>query len=658
MATCLPKENRQNLLEALQKGRISIEGLYDMTSEQRRAKLEGFVGKENAVFVNGKFEQAMVSNQKKAFANWIERTVSRKNPVRRDMLKKVERVKKVLSPQERVGFLEDLAELKLGLQVSEEEAGFLLKTKEKIDELKAKIPENSPIRSVARLQYGLAVARFKAFVGTRKLAAETITPRERLRLKSFGKNLVDFGGFTKALLASLDNSFLGRQGLKVLITGHPKIWGRAAVNSFKDFGSELVKKGTRTGFLVNRDDAIMQGIQADILSRPNALNGKYNAAKNGYGLGVLKEEEFPSSLPQRVPILGRFFKASETAFAGSALRMRADLADAVITAAEKGGVDMLNETEASAHGRIVSSMTGRGELGKAEPAGRFLNVAFFSVRFLASNIDTLTAHSFNKNITPSARKLAAKNLMKIVTSIMSILVFANLLDEDSAELDPRSAKFGQICVGKDHNKCFDVTGGMRGLVILGARVLPTKHKGEWGWWSKSSTTGKFIRKNQGNFGEQTVLDVLESFIEGKFSPMLSVVRDVARGEHFGGDKPTVLSSAKGLVVPISAQNLMEEIEKGNDDVLLSMVMEGLGFGSTDFAFRGTSKKWKKLKEKKGNRTYNDSLRTLRTKFNKKKKKLEKTRRWKNMDNEEQNKALDKIKRDEEKRIFARHNIKL
>src|SRR3990167_11156069 len=116
-------------------------------------------------------------------------------------------------------------------------------------------------------------------------------------------------GTTKSTAASLDNSFVGRQGIKILYT-HPTIWTRAFLKTWSDIGKELLGKDS------------IQAIKADIVSRPNALNGKYEAGK--YDLGIKAEEAFPTSLPSKIPILGRLYRASEAAYNGAALRMRAD----------------------------------------------------------------------------------------------------------------------------------------------------------------------------------------------------------------------------------------------------------------------------------------------------------------------------------------------
>ena len=657
---CIPKINREKLLGALKAGELTIGELYKMTEAQRRGIFENYVGKENATFVNAKFEQAMLSNQKVALANWVKRTTSRADPVRQDMLKKVENNKKFLETAAEREFMEDLAEVKLGFRVTEAEASTILEMKTKIDDFKtrwsaekakAESGKNAGWESEqARFEYGHALDDFKTFIGERKLAARGIKVKERFLPRNLWKNIVDVAGLTKSLVATLDNSFIGRQGIKTLLNGKYKIWGTTVKESFESIGKELVAKSD--GWFASRNDAVMSSIRADIWSRPNAMNGKYKAAKNGYSLGVLHEEVFPTSIPERVPMLGRVFKAAETAFNGSALRMRADLADAVIKNAEKNGVDMLDINQATAHGKMVSSMTGRGDIGRLGAVGREINVLMFSVKFLKSNFDTLTAHLFDKTFTKEARITSAKSTLRIGMSIAGLLSVADILGFD-VEWDPRSSRGGQVCY---KNHCFDATGGMRGLLTLGSRMVPTRHDGEWGFWTKSSVTGKWTRMSGGNFGEQTALDTFEQFFEGKLSPLAGALRDIWKGENFEGEKPTFVNSIIGLITPISAEMLVEELQKGNDDVLFAMIMEAMGVSATETTMRGYGKRWDELREKVDTKTYNEALKTVTEKFNKRADKLEDSSRWKKMDNDERSKELNKIRREETDRVLKRYGI--
>jgi hypothetical protein len=432
--------------------------------------------------------------------------------------------------------------------------------------------------------------------------------------------------------------------------GKYKIWGQTLIKSFEIIGKTLFKKGD--GYFKSTNDAQIKAVKAYVLSSENALNGKYRAAKNGYGLGVLKEEAFPVSLPSRIPILGRVFEAAEGAYSGSALFMRKKLADAIISNAEQNGIDMMDPAEATPRGRRVSSMTGRGDIGKLDVMGREINALMFAIKFLKSNFDTLTAHQFEKDLTPLMRKEAALSTLRIASSITTLLVVAGLMGLD-IEWDPRSSKSGQICKG---NKCFDITGGMRGIVTLGMRIVPTLHNGKWGFWTKSGTTGKYTNTFDGEYGQQTALDTIESFFEGKLSPMAGAVRDIWKGEKFGGEKPNVVNTTIGLITPISTQTLFEELEKGNDDLLLVMLAETFGISPTEFSFSGQGARWQELKDKKGDDIFNESLKEVQNRFNERAEKLQNSSKWDKIDNDEQSKALDKIKTEETNRIFKKYNI--
>lgn len=574
MAFCLPREFSDKMLKALKEGKIVPEKLIKMSSEQRRTFLEDIVGKENVKEVNAQLEAKLIlKDQKKGLVSWAKRLTGITEATRRDLLSKIERMEKILEPKTEQAFLEDLVAKRLGTDVTLEEAKVITDGAKELRARKEAIPEDSPLRSKERMEYGVAEVLFRDYID----ALKAKDPRTKLAvlkdwITSPKKAVFDIAGFAKSIVASLDNSFFGRQGIKALLTpftGGTAIWVKAFIKSFADIGKTLFGKDALTP------------IKADVWSRPNALNGKYEAGK--YDLGIKFEEAFPSSVPEQIPLFGRFFKAAETAFNGSALRIRADMADRMIRTAERQGIDVLDPTgQAAGIGKLVNSMTGRGSIGKLDVIGAELNAAVFSIKFLKSNIDFLTAHLFDPSVGRFAKRQAAKNLLQVVSSIGLILFTADQLIPGSVDWDSRSANFGKIKIG---NTRFDVTGGMSSLVSLAARIIPTKHNGEWGFWFKSSTSDKFTRLNSGKFGSRTVIDLIESFAENKLSPMAGVVRDVARGQNFQGDKPTVGNVAFGLT-PISIQTFFElRDDPESANLLLSMILEGLGISANTYGGR-------------------------------------------------------------------------
>jgi len=551
---CIPKELVDGFLNRLRSGEIHPDKLAQMTSSERRTYFAEILGEENAKPVNALFEsKLLLKNQQLGMINWAQQVTGIKENARRDILSKVNRLKEVLDPATEDAFLEDLVSKKLGFDVTLEESQKIAELAKTIEQKKIAMENGGD-----RLEYGSALAVFNEYVGQLKTSNKKIA-------WDTGGIITRLSGISKSILSSLDNSFFGRQGIKTLYT-NPTIWTRNFLKSWGDITKEL--KG---------QDAILP-IKADIYSRPNAVNGKYKAME--LAVGLLKEEAYPSSLPSRIPLLGRLFKASESAYNGAALRLRADLADLFILRAERDGINIKDPAQAKPIGKIINSLTGRGSIGRLETIGNEINSTLFSIKFLKSNWDVLSAHSRDKTMTPYARKIAATNLLKIVGGMASTLAIANTLWPGSVDYDPRSANFGKIKIGDTR---FDITGGMGALITLASRVIPTVHKGEFGWYSKSSITNKYTKLSSGKFGAKTPVDLMYDFGEGKLSPLLSSLVTILKQQDFKGEKPTVGSVASGLVTPLPISTTQELLSDPNAaPFLISSILSGLGISTNTY----------------------------------------------------------------------------
>jgi hypothetical protein len=578
MAVCLPPEIAERFKTSLREGKIIPEKLADMTSAERRTYFQKIVG-EDAQAVNSLFEsKLLLKDQKRGMVTWAKKVAGLTPKARQDLLAKIEKLDRVLDAESKAAFLEDLAGTKLGTDVSFEEAQTVVKLAKQAEEARARVPEDAPIGSKERIEYGIKYVDFQNYV--RELKGEDFKLiRDAKDVKGIrdaaefaGKSALETAGAAKSLLSALDNSFFGRQGLPVLAT-NPDIWAKNFIKSWKDIAGEL---GGRPQ---------MDLVKADIYSRPNAINGKYDNAKIDIGLNA--EEAFPSAIPGKIPVLGRLYKASETAFQAAALRMRADLADRFIAKGEEFGLNMREKADAAPIGEVINSMTGRGGLGRAEAAGRVLNVLLFSPKFLSANWNVLTGHNLGLSLPRGrggdfARKVAAQNLAKVVVTAASMLFVADLLNPGSVEKDSRSSKFGKIKLGETY---FDVTGGKAPIATLASRLAPTQHDGKWGLWFKSATTGKWTDLTEGKFGQMTALDVGENFLEGKLAPVPGLLRDILRGQNFQGDKVTPENAALNLLLPLPIQSAIqrEEVQPaGSPEGVAGLLLEGLGLSATTY----------------------------------------------------------------------------
>lgn len=594
-AFCLRKEFVDKFLQGLREGAIDPGKMADMSSADRRAYLSKFVGEDSAKEVNALFEsKLLLKNKQQGYITWAKKVAGITPEVRRDIISRIEKLQNVLDPKEEQQFLQDLASQRLRIDISPEEAKTLADLSKKNAESKAvweeKLQEGlkkNPDfvtkelwkKSPARWQYGYDQVNLENYFNELKLNSRKISFKENPS-KFIGEAIKNTPGIMKSLVATLDNSFFGRQGVKTLYT-HPTVWMRSFLTSWKDLAKQTFSKGE---WYKAGDDAVLDSIKADIYSRPNAINGKYKVG--GFGLDVLSEEAFPTSIPERIPLLGRLFKASEVAYNGAALRMRADLADMLIKKAEDNGLNMLNPEDAKGVGSLVSSLTGRGSLGVLEPASGKINVLLFSVKFFKSNFDTLTAHLFDSKASGFVKKEAALNLLKIVGTIGTVLTIAKLINPNSVDEDPRSTNFGKI---KIFGEWTDITGGMGSLVTLAARLVPTMHDGKLSLWQKSSS-GKFTDLLGGQYGQQDAYDLLiNTLFSNKLSPTAGILRDIWKGKNFQGQKPTLLNQLYSTTIPLSIQQMQSFMSDPSSSFALgSLILDGLGFSTNTL---NTSKDW-------------------------------------------------------------------
>lgn len=557
---CLPLPQRDRFIEALKEGTIDPSKLSDMTSQERHKFFSDLIGEEDARQVNALFEsKLLLKNQQQGMITWAKTVASMKPEIRRDIISQIERLNTVLDPKEEKVFLQDLASKRLGANVSFEEAQKIIELSSKVSETKVNVSRSEG----DRLMYGAARVELTNYVNELKLESKKLTIGEKVGElktepgKAVGRALSDLAGLAKGIKASLDDSAIFRQGWRTVFT-NPEIWADNAAKSFVD----IAKQVTRS------DDQIMNGIKADIYSRPLAIDRTYDRMKLDIGMN---EEAFPTQLPEKIPLFGRLYKASEVAYSGFLMRMRADIADKLIGMAKDTGVDLTDNFQLRSIGKMINSLTGRGSLGSLEQVGKHINTIFFSPKMVKSSFDFLTVHTFEK-MSPFARKQAALNLLKVASGMALILGTAKALKKDSVEFDPRSADFGKVKIGDTR---FDVSGGMSSMVTLAARLLTLS--------SKSSVTGKVTLLNSGKYGAQTGTDVFVNWLENKLSPAAAIVKDLLNQRDFQGNKITPVSEITNLLVPLPITNIQELNKDPNSaNVLIATIADMLGIATNTY----------------------------------------------------------------------------
>lgn len=562
---CLTPQAIKMMKDKFLSGEITPEKLNNAKSSEERRAMLSFLGADTALKVNELIEsKLLLKNQQKGLITAAKHLFGEKTPAARDAVSSILRMGKFLHPEDKNKFMSDLAAKRLGTKVSQDQAEKIFNAAKIANDARSAIPKTSPNGSPERVAFGNALVSFKDYMKQVRQEDHKIPLKDLITdpLEMFTR----LSGLSKSLVANLNIHYFGRQGWRTLFD-RPSVWLNGFGKTFGDIASEL--KGM---------DA-MAPIKAEIWSRENALNGLYTIHKVDIGLD--SEEAFPEHLPGKIPLIGKLFKASESSFNGAALRLRADTFDALVKEAKEKGVDVTDPK--TNLGTLANSITARGQVNLPGKVGRFINASMFSPKYLKSELDALGAlpsYVLNKvglgkgdKAGEFARAKNAQNVIKTVAGVATIMTIAKLLDPDSVkDIDPRSAKFGKIYVGADHEIGIDVTAGMGSLVTAVSRLIPTEHEGKLGFWYKKYN-GSYVDllKNR----NETVGDVISDFFTNRASPLMGfILSEYINHKYY--DKESVGDKALKLVEPMqttSVQELNKDTTKV-DSLLYGLLLAG------------------------------------------------------------------------------------
>lgn len=608
MATnfCLPKEISDKIKKAIKSGEVDIEKLSKMSSDDRVAFFMKFMNERNAKETVALFEsKLLLKNQQKGLVNWAKQIVGMKPEVQRDIISRIMKMDKVLSPADESAFLRELASKRLGTDITIEEA-------KKITELSNKIKSLENFTDDAgRVKYGRAKLDLTDYVNS-------LNPRKA----NLAENIA---GLPRATLASLDLSAPLNQGWGIISR---KEWWNNLAPMVKAFAKE----------------SAFRDIQADIITRPNyKLARKAGLRLSDLSENLLEREEaFMTTLLDKIPGMA----GSQRAYVGFLNKARMDVFDDLIKKAKLDGEDVgIGSKEVEDIAKIVNAFT--GGYGKTDP---LLNATLFSPRKIKSAIKILNPWTYiNPNTSKTARKEAVRNLLGSLAMTGTVIGLAGLSGLAEVDDDPRSSDYGKIKVG---NTRLDLSGGNAGYFILLSRILSGT--------TKSSNTGVVSELGTG-YGSATGFDLTASFIRNKLSPLASLVVDTLTGENAIGEKKTPTQSVIDRFKPMFLNSVYEVVKEDPEaSVFIPFALLGGGLSTYSISEDWTTKETQEitqLREKIGEK----ELKVANEKYNQiireEIEAIKKTDKYKKMTPDEQLKAISKIKDEAKKDIFKEYNFK-
>lgn len=579
-SSCLTLEAINDIQAAIKDANLSMQTLSNMNSKTRAEFFGKILGDDLGSRINEKFEQNLLKIQKDSLTKWLNKQSQLSQPKRNDLMKKIERMDKVITPKNSKPFLADIAKKRLGFAISQEDASTLLdasrnaiKTRESflkkypeftnltLKEYKDFIQDNTKLRDkqevgMANLAFELAyqVTRLKYTDPSVKEAFEQGTKEGLISVAKL------IPGILKSLNASMDVSF-ARQLTKAFFYD-PASAFKAEWQGLKSLADSI--KGVK-----------QLPAMIELYSRPNFINGNYNH----FGVDVgIQEEAFPTSILQDIPGLGSLFRASEETFNVAIQHARANLFDSLWDMSNHSNYLMKDV------GGFINSLTGRGKLLTDENFAKWVNILLFSPRLLSSNVEMLTnvitkmpammrwGKATKQGDWVKHRQFIASVKFFLGEALLAILAQAMFGDDESGDgvqFDPRSSDFMKIRSG---NTTFDITGGVGAVAVLLARST---------MFQRMTGEGKIADVS-------SPAELFEQFISGKFSPLLRTAIDAndvfgwGDGKDFVGEPMTIEKFFTNRL-PISLQNMfLEENYKSDKDAIVASMADFFGIGTTTY----------------------------------------------------------------------------
>lgn len=605
MVSCILKPDIQKVRAAIAKNG-GMGAFRKMETKARIDFLSEYVDmpghKENAQWLNKELERRLLKPAQIAGAKeWLNKISKKGLPdtSRKAILDRISEHKDIMNPKGKQPFMESLAKQVMGFELSRETAQDMFKISQTINQLKKNLltvaPEyysytrkqledamkDNPDLAQARKDLGLKLLEFQNMYEAASLEAQIAELAQKGTPAKVLDKLSKIAGNIKSTKASFDISFL-RQLQSVAYVD----WASFA---------KAWKSGFDLAFTKGDVSARFDTVMADILTRPNALNGNYR--KFGVDIGM-KEEAFPESWAEKNINVGQLFTRSEKSFNVAIQSARAELFDTVY---EKNvnsiGVDettrLLTDQKV---GEFVNVVTGRGKVkflvSKDEKQNKMVNNLLFAPKWLASRIETvydarlLVMPETYKHGKYSPQALRARNaavnlgvMMALVPAIKALLWAG---DEDDnrdfgefmqSTFDPRSSDFGKIVVGTTR---FDITTGTAALITLMSRI----------------TTRKTVDLS-GVERDTNWSDVVSKFLEGKASPGIRVAYDAIYAPLLGDDKTLMGDDTIWKLSDKTTREKIEHVASGLMDFVAPIFLQSLvevgisaSKGEADWAMAG------------------------------------------------------------------------
>lgn len=433
--------------------------------------------------------------------------------------------------------------------------------KTRIAEFKRRVKDKDFAKKVKEpTKLDAEATKIKAELDLAKEEFETKREQDRwARMSVFQKTkrkIADVYDAARALMTTGEFSFILRQG-KLAALSHPLKTAKALPDMFRALLSS--EQRAREIDMQTHNDPDADAARA----------AKLYLVEEGVSLHK-QEEILMGRWVGKIPVVKNFNRAAQVFLN----RIRLDMWKAMRKSMSKSGTPTPEEDRQIA--MFVNEATGRGGLGKLEPAAVPLARGMFSPRYYASRLQLAAGHSLWGGTMRTRRIIATEYARALVGLGLYYTAFSMLFSSDDdeekgkIEVDPRSTDFGKVKVG---NTRLDPLAGLSQVIVLGSRSAT----GE-----KKTLSGEVqpIRGKEVPYGGDKWSDIIARHLRGKLHPVPASIANLFDGTDLGGDEATVVNQAGNMVAPITYIDIWTALkEQGLDDgaalALLGLLGEGI-----------------------------------------------------------------------------------
>lgn len=335
---------------------------------------------------------------------------------------------------------------------------------------------------------------------------------------------------------------------------------------------------------------VMTRINSKPLFKKQLINGKIGpsvAEEMGLDMTDLRgingrEEALRSSLAEKIPLYGKYIRASNRAYTGFLNDLRANTLEDLFDSAKAIGRDPISKDKVLGQqiAEFINTATGRGKLG-VEIGSRQINLeknaklmadVFFAPKLMASNIRMLNPSTY-VTADPFVRKQYMLGMLRTMGTWGTIASLAKIAGAD-VSVDPRSSDFGKIKIGDTR---IDLGGGMQQYLVLAAREASGQIASSTNIDSRGNSKVTDMGKG---FKAPTRMSTAVDFTANKLHPTAKFAWDLLNASEYKqvgvGDRITEMA------LPMYVGDLKEILEEHPELAPLILGLTSVGIGSQTY----------------------------------------------------------------------------